>query len=84
MAGPRPRRSGAGVRAVPRRPARPALRPAAAEWANDLAALLAPRTDPLTARALVALMDGICLHVLLTGGSYDEEYAREALARVIP
>ncbi|NED31159.1 TetR family transcriptional regulator [Streptomyces sp. SID8499] len=63
---------------------RPALRPVAAGWADDLAALLAPRTDPLTARALVALMDGICLHVLLTGGSYDEEYAREALARMIP
>ncbi|WP_367324018.1 TetR/AcrR family transcriptional regulator [Streptomyces sp. HUAS ZL42] len=63
---------------------RPALRPVAAEWAQDLADLLAPRTDPLTARALVALMDGICLQVLLTDTPYDEEYAREALARVIP
>ncbi|MFF7979348.1 TetR/AcrR family transcriptional regulator [Streptomyces sp. NPDC007901] len=63
---------------------RPALRPVAAEWAEDLAARLARRTDTLTARALVALVDGICLQALLTGVPYDEEYAREALARLIP
>ncbi|MEU1475068.1 TetR/AcrR family transcriptional regulator [Streptomyces sp. NPDC001668] len=63
---------------------RPALRPVAAEWADDLAERLAHRTDPVTARALVALMDGICLQVLLTGAPYDEEYAREVLGRVIP
>ncbi|MDT9696011.1 TetR family transcriptional regulator [Streptomyces sp. P17] len=62
---------------------RPALRPVAAEWATDLAELLGRRTDPVTARALVALMDGICLQVLLTGVPYDEEYAREMLRRVI-
>ncbi len=37
----------------------------------------------MTARALVALMDGICLQALLTDTAYDEEYAREMLARVI-
>ncbi|MET9382422.1 TetR family transcriptional regulator [Streptomyces sp. NPDC002928] len=63
---------------------RPALRPVAAEWADGLAALLASRTDAMTARALVALMDGICLQVLLTDSPYDEEYVREVLARVIP
>ncbi|MFG2572082.1 TetR/AcrR family transcriptional regulator [Streptomyces sp. NPDC048481] len=63
---------------------RPALRPVAAEWADDTAALLARHTDPLTARALVALMDGICLQVLLTGVPYDEEYARQALSRLMP
>ncbi|CAM5363410.1 TetR/AcrR family transcriptional regulator [Streptomyces aurantiogriseus] len=63
---------------------RPPLRPVAAEWAKDLADLLAPRTDPTTARALVALMDGICLQVLLTDVPYDEGYAREALGRLIP
>ncbi|MEU6667242.1 TetR family transcriptional regulator [Streptomyces sp. NPDC046727] len=63
---------------------RPALRPVAAEWTEQAAVLLARRTDPVTARALLALMDGICLQVLLTGGSYDEEYARAALARLIP
>ncbi|MFE5817601.1 TetR/AcrR family transcriptional regulator [Streptomyces sp. NPDC056479] len=63
---------------------RPALRPVAAEWARDLADRLSHRTDPVTARALVALLDGICLQVLLTEVAYDEEYARELLARVIP
>jgi len=63
---------------------RPALRPVADQWAKDLAEQLSRRTDPLTARALVALMDGICLQVLLTDVSYDEEYAREALSRLIP
>lgn len=63
---------------------RPALRPVAAEWCQNLAERIARRTDPVTARALVALLDGICLQVLLTGTAYDEEYAREVLARVIP
>ncbi|KND41578.1 TetR/AcrR family transcriptional regulator [Streptomyces stelliscabiei] len=63
---------------------RPALRPVADEWARAFADTLARRTDPVTARALVALVDGICLQVLLTGTPYDEEYAREVLARVIP
>lgn len=62
---------------------RPALRPVAAEWCADLAARLERRTDPVTARALVALTDGICLQVLLTGAAYDAAYAREMLARVI-
>ncbi|MGW0532833.1 TetR/AcrR family transcriptional regulator [Streptomyces sp. NPDC003032] len=63
---------------------RPALRPVAAEWCQGLAGVLAPRTDPVTARALVALMDGVCLQVLLTGGTYDEAYAREMLGRLLP
>ncbi|MES4892491.1 TetR family transcriptional regulator [Streptomyces sp. NPDC096012] len=63
---------------------RPALRPVAARWAQETAERLTARVDPVTARVLPALMDGICLQVLLTGGSYDEEYAREALARLIP
>ncbi|MFC9908287.1 TetR/AcrR family transcriptional regulator [Streptomyces sp. NPDC059862] len=63
---------------------RPALRPVAAEWADGVAELLARRTDPVTARALIALMDGLCLQALLTDVPYDEEYAREMLARLIP
>ncbi|MFI7870942.1 TetR/AcrR family transcriptional regulator [Streptomyces salinarius] len=63
---------------------RPALRPVAAEWAEGVGALLATRTDPVTARALVAVLDGICLQVLLTDTPYDEEYAREVLARLVP
>lgn len=62
---------------------RPALRPVAAEWCAEVTELLARRTDPVTARATVALIDGICLQVLLTGADYDEEYAREMLARVM-
>ncbi|MEW2261539.1 TetR/AcrR family transcriptional regulator [Streptomyces sp. NPDC047853] len=62
---------------------RPALRPVAAEWAQGVGALLADRTDPVTARALVAVLDGICLQVLLTDTPYDEAYAREVLARVV-
>lgn len=49
----------------------PALRPVAAEWCQELSDALAERIDPVTARALVALMDGIPLQVLLTGGVYD-------------
>ncbi|MFM9367181.1 TetR/AcrR family transcriptional regulator [Streptomyces sp. Da 82-17] len=62
---------------------RPALRPVAAEWCDEVAELIARRTDPVTARATAALIDGICLQVLLTGGTYDESYAHEVLARVI-
>ncbi|CAL9416317.1 TetR/AcrR family transcriptional regulator [Streptomyces sp. enrichment culture] len=63
---------------------RPALRPVAAEWAEGVGSLLAARADPVTARALVAVLDGICLQVLLTDTPYDEEYAREVLARLVP
>ncbi|MEV8598120.1 TetR family transcriptional regulator [Streptomyces sp. NPDC052012] len=63
---------------------RPALRPVAAEWCQGVTGLLSHRTDPVTARALVALMDGICLQVLLTDTPYDEGYAREMLRRIIP
>ncbi|MFJ3923541.1 TetR/AcrR family transcriptional regulator [Streptomyces sp. NPDC090022] len=62
---------------------RPALRPVAAEWCEAVVLALAGRTDPVTARALVAVMDGICLQVLLTDAPYDEAYAREILARVL-
>ncbi|MBT2482667.1 TetR/AcrR family transcriptional regulator [Streptomyces sp. ISL-94] len=62
---------------------RPALRPVAAEWCEAAAAALAARTDPVTARALVAVMDGIGLQVLLTDVAYDERYAREVLGRVL-
>lgn len=64
---------------------RPALRPVAAEWCESMAAALSlsGRVDPVTARAVVAVMDGIGLQVLLTGAEYDEPYAREVLARVL-
>ncbi|WP_051716483.1 TetR/AcrR family transcriptional regulator [Streptomyces sp. NRRL F-5727] len=62
---------------------RPALRPVAAEWAEEVVTVLAPHTGRATARALVALMDGIGLQVLLTGAPYDEAYAREMIARIL-
>ncbi|MEU3773879.1 TetR family transcriptional regulator [Streptomyces sp. NPDC032472] len=62
---------------------RPALRPVAAQWCESVAAALSVRTDPVTARALVAAMDGIGLQVLLTGAAYDEAYAREVLGRLL-
>lgn len=63
---------------------RPALRPVAAEWCQGIGDELAGRVDPVTARALVALMDGICLQVLLTDTPYDEAYAQEMLNRLLP
>lgn len=62
---------------------RPALRPVAAEWGESVAGALTDHTDPVTARALVAVMDGITLQALLTDTPYDAEYAREILARVL-
>ncbi|WP_405809708.1 TetR family transcriptional regulator [Streptomyces sp. NBC_01520] len=61
---------------------RPALRAVAAEWTDFLGELIARRTDPATARALVALFDGISLQVLLTGGDFDAAYTREMLGRI--
>lgn len=62
---------------------RPALRPVAAEWTAAVTETLARHIDLVTARALVALMDGICLQVLLTGAEYDEAYARDMLGRLL-
>ncbi|MEU5997830.1 TetR family transcriptional regulator [Streptomyces sp. NPDC047197] len=63
---------------------KPALQPVAAECGEVLAEVLRRRTDPVTAQALVALVDGICLQVLLTGVPYDEAYAREVFNRLVP
>ncbi|MFE0103132.1 TetR/AcrR family transcriptional regulator [Streptomyces sp. NPDC059009] len=62
---------------------RPALRCVADEWCQELTEIIAERTDAATACALSALMDGICLQVLLTDTPYDEAYAREMLHRII-
>lgn len=62
---------------------RPALRPVAAEWCEAVSAALRERVDPVTARAVAAVVDGISLQVLLTGAEYDEAYAREVLGRVL-
>lgn len=62
---------------------REAVRPIAAEWVAQATALLAAHTDPPTARALIALIDGICLQSLLTGAPYDRPYAREMFTRLL-
>ncbi|WP_369212505.1 TetR/AcrR family transcriptional regulator [Streptomyces flavofungini] len=62
---------------------RPALRPVAAEWCQGIGDELAGRVDPVTVRALVALMDGICLQVLLTDTPYDEAFTAEMLNRLL-
>ncbi|MEU8775286.1 TetR family transcriptional regulator [Streptomyces sp. NPDC048606] len=62
---------------------RPALRPVAARWCEDVDRALEPYADPATARALVAVLDGIGLRVLLTDTPYDEAGAREALGRIL-
>lgn len=62
---------------------RPALRPVAAEWVEGVGELLVGRTDAVTARALVAVIDGMCLQVLLTGWEYEEGFAREVFGRVL-
>ncbi|GLF98628.1 TetR/AcrR family transcriptional regulator [Streptomyces yaizuensis] len=62
---------------------RPALRPVAAEWTEQVVAVLARHTGPADARALVAVVDGICLQTLLTDTPYDEERTRVILARIL-
>ncbi|MCZ4121149.1 TetR/AcrR family transcriptional regulator [Streptomyces sp. H39-S7] len=62
---------------------REAVRPIAAEWVDQATTLLAAHTDPPTARALIALIDGICLQSLLTGSPYDRPYAREMFGRLL-
>lgn len=60
-----------------------AVRPVAAEWVDLMTDLLAARTDPVTARALAALVDGMCLQALLTGRDIDRGEACAIFARVI-
>jgi DNA-binding transcriptional regulator YbjK len=62
---------------------RAAVRPIAEEWVDLMTAALARRTDPATARALAAFVDGLALQTLLTGGDFDREHARAMFARLI-
>ncbi|MFE0424637.1 TetR/AcrR family transcriptional regulator [Streptomyces sp. NPDC058953] len=62
---------------------RPALRPVAGEWVEEVVTTLAHRVDRDTARAIAALVDGVSVQVLSTGRAYDESYVREMLRRVI-
>ncbi|MDX3231007.1 TetR/AcrR family transcriptional regulator [Streptomyces sp. ME19-01-6] len=59
-------------------------RPIAAECLDEMARTLTRfLPDAATARAVVALIDGLTLQALLTDRPYDREGARAALARII-
>ncbi|WP_369200925.1 TetR/AcrR family transcriptional regulator [Streptomyces sp. PU-14G] len=63
---------------------RPLLQPVAAAWLDDMVRVLSRHTaDLATARALVALIDGLLLQFLLTDRPFDREEVRGALARVL-
>jgi DNA-binding transcriptional regulator YbjK len=62
---------------------RPALQPVAAASLDGMTDVLARHTgDAATARALVALIDGLLLQVLLADRPFDTAAVRSALARV--
>ncbi|MFR9727124.1 TetR/AcrR family transcriptional regulator [Streptomyces sp. MS19] len=64
---------------------RPAVRPLAARCLDDMAALLRPLVpDEHTARAVIALLDGLLIELLLTGRPHDRDRTREAFARLLP
>jgi TetR/AcrR family transcriptional regulator, regulator of biofilm formation and stress response len=60
------------------------LRPIAAECLDEMARTLARLVpDAATARAVVALIDGLSLQVLLADRPYDREGTRATLARIM-
>ncbi|MFE2377681.1 TetR/AcrR family transcriptional regulator [Streptomyces sp. NPDC059398] len=64
---------------------REALRPVAAEWLDAFVEVVRAQVggDAATARALVALIDGLLIQLLLTGRAFDPEEVRETLVRII-
>ncbi|MGI5351578.1 TetR/AcrR family transcriptional regulator [Streptomyces sp. CA-250714] len=63
---------------------RPPLQPVAAAWIDDWVEVVGRHTDdPVTARALAALIDGLLLQFLLTDRPFDRAEVRSALARVV-
>ncbi|MER6050764.1 TetR family transcriptional regulator [Streptomyces sp. BHT-5-2] len=61
-----------------------AVRPIAAECLDEMVALLGRRIgDPATARAVVALTDGLLLQHLLTGRPFQPAVVHEGLAGVL-
>ncbi|MCX4727296.1 TetR/AcrR family transcriptional regulator [Streptomyces sp. NPDC090052] len=64
---------------------REALRPVAAEWLDAFVEVVRAHVggDAATARALVALIDGLLIQLLLTGRAFDPDEVREALLRII-
>ncbi|RMI46445.1 TetR/AcrR family transcriptional regulator [Streptomyces triticirhizae] len=63
---------------------RPVLRPLAAHCLDEMVRLARPLTgDAATARAAVALLDGLLIQLLLTGRPHRPEETRAALARLL-
>lgn len=63
---------------------RPALRPVARRWREDVAALGARLTDdPCSVTALVSTADGLCTSVLLENGPAESDHLRAVLARAV-
>jgi DNA-binding transcriptional regulator YbjK len=63
---------------------RPLLQPLAAAWIDDMVRLLARHTaDLATARALVALIDGLLLQLVLTDRNFDRAEVRSAIAGIV-
>lgn len=63
---------------------RPALRPVARRWREDVAELAATLTDdPTAVAALVAASDGLCTAILLDNAPGDPKRIRAVLARAL-
>ncbi|WP_157433020.1 TetR/AcrR family transcriptional regulator [Actinomadura rifamycini] len=63
---------------------RPALRPAARSWRDNVAELARTRTDdPDAVTAFVALADGLCTAVLLGDGEADPDRIRAVLGTAL-
>lgn len=64
---------------------RPALRPIARRWRDNVADLASTRTDdPGAIEAFVAMADGLCTAILLNDHEADPDHIREVLGKVLP
>ncbi|RDI46832.1 TetR/AcrR family transcriptional regulator [Nocardia mexicana] len=64
---------------------RPALRPVARRWRDNVAELARTRTrDPAGIEAFVALADGLCAAILLDDHEADPEHIRAILGNALP
>ncbi|WP_436776341.1 TetR/AcrR family transcriptional regulator [Yinghuangia sp. YIM S09857] len=64
---------------------RPALRPAARRWRDNVAELARTQTDdPDAVTAFVALCDGLCTAILLDGHDADPAHIRAVLSKALP
>ncbi|MFD0537604.1 TetR/AcrR family transcriptional regulator [Actinomadura luteofluorescens] len=63
---------------------RPALRPVARRWRDNVAELARTRTDdPDAVEAFVAVSDGLCASLLLNDAEADPEHIRAVLGRTL-